>query len=581
MVAQTPDTVSKNIRDKLSVTAPGLSMEIGTVERKIVDACAEAISEATVSQYYNGSLLDIETKGGAELEQILGIFGFGRLQGRRATGVVRVSTSTPAAQDISIQKNTPFSVPRKGPNNTDLTFVTTQPGTILKGGYQIDIPVECTIVGTIGNVSPGSISTLTSVLGAVGVQNVTAMTGGVDPETDDELRARFRATFLRNIAGTEDFYRAMCLQNKNVSQVAIYGPTKKFHTQVVVNENTTNILVPSDVKYVWPDSEFIYKDFGLSTEKFFTKNTDYQFTYSTRPTFAPINRADLKNGEIVDVEFEYTSAASRNDPEKGLTNKVDIYVNGVDPVLVKEKTYLASTTFSSNQNHDLYYQKFLREGTNTPPSPTNRFTQLGSAPVVSFPDKIQIKNVVYEKGTHYFVVRAKNDPLAGSERERFGIEWLPTGPASFVDLEFQFTYNRVPELLNAQLKQSKQITTDVLVKQADYRYLDVHLSLEYNRGYAIQQVNNAVVNAIRSYISGVGFGGWIEISDIIMVAHQVPGVDNVWLTKQSENSAKYGIADWRNTSRSQSFGLWEEDFKIGDSQIPVLLNVIFSRKANR
>ena len=105
MVAQTPDTVSKNIRDKLSVTAPGLSMEIGTVERKIVDACAEAISEATVSQYYNGSLLDIETKGGAELEQILGIFGFGRLQGRRATGVVRVSTSTPAAQDISIQKN--------------------------------------------------------------------------------------------------------------------------------------------------------------------------------------------------------------------------------------------------------------------------------------------------------------------------------------------------------------------------------------------------------------------------------------------------------------------------------------------
>ena len=66
-----------------------------------------------------------------------------------------------------------------------------------------------------------------------------------------------------------------------------------------------------------------------------------------------------------------------------------------------------------------------------------------------------------------------------------------------------------------------------------------------------------------------------------ILSWSVPGVDNVWLTKQSENSAKYGIADWRNTSRSQNFGLWEEDFKIGDSQIPVLLNVVFSRKANR
>lgn len=582
MVAQTPDAVSKNIRDKLSVTAPGLSLEVGTVERKLVDACAEAISEATVSSYYNASLLDIETKGGAELEQILGIFGFGRLQGRRATGVVRVSTSVAATQPIPISQGTPFSVPRKGPNNSDLVFNTTQPATITVGSYSVDIPVQCSIIGSIGNVGPSAISTLTSALGAVSVENLSAMIGGVDPETDDELRARFRATFLRNIAGTEDFYRSLCIQNKNVSQVAVYGPTTRFRTQVAVGANVTRLDVPfNDFKFVWPDSEYIYKDYGLKDEKFFTKNTDYTFEYTTQPSFTPVNRSDFKVGEIVDVEFEYTSTASRNDPDRGITNKVDIYVNGVDPVLVTEKTYLSGEIFSSSANSRLYVNNFVRIGTNTPPIQTNRFMQLGSAPIVSFPSKIVVNNTTYTKGEHFYVVRSVKSNLGGSEREICGIEWTPQGPANYTDVEVSFTYNRVPELLNAQLKQSKQITTDVLVRQAEYTYLDVHLSIEYDRGYNIQQVNNNATNAVRTYISGLTFGQWVELSDITTIVHQVQGVDNVWVTELKENSAAYGIKQYTSSERILQNGIHAEDFRLRDNQIPVLLDVKFTRKANR
>ena len=76
----------------LAKTAPGFSLELGTPERKIVDAVAEAISEAYIDQYLVGSLMDIESKAGLELEQWVGIFGFGRLQGRKATGTVRVAS---------------------------------------------------------------------------------------------------------------------------------------------------------------------------------------------------------------------------------------------------------------------------------------------------------------------------------------------------------------------------------------------------------------------------------------------------------------------------------------------------------
>src|SRR6478736_9244502 len=134
---------------KLKITAPGMSFELGTPERKIVDAVAEAISEAYVDQYLVGSLLDIETKAGLELEQWVAIFGFGRLQGRQATGVVRVELATPNAQDLPIGQGTQFYTRSGLPGVADqLYFSATQAVVIPAGSYVADVPVQCTVVGT-------------------------------------------------------------------------------------------------------------------------------------------------------------------------------------------------------------------------------------------------------------------------------------------------------------------------------------------------------------------------------------------------------------------------------------------------
>lgn len=580
-MSKTPDQIAREMLAKLAVTAPGLSFELGTPERKIIDANAEAVSEAYVDQYLVGSLLDIESKAGLELEQWVGIFGFGRLQGRKATGIVRVELSTANPQDISIPLGSQFytrtSLPSSG---QPLYFASTQAVVIPGGSYVTDIPVECTLVGVSGNVGPDSVVFLGDVLGATSVTNLQAFTGGVDVETDAELRQRFKDTFLRNIAGTEDWYLGLCYQNQNVSKAACFGPIRKYATQVAVPSVTVSLPVTADVKYAWNAGETIFKDLGQDTETFYRPIDDYNFTSGASPQVTRVGTGTMVVGEIIDVEFEYTTKSSRNDPQNGITNKVDIFVNGADPYTITERTVVTSQTLSASSSNLLYTGNFARVGSTGSPSSTNRFMRLGSVPVLSFPSTVTIGVTQYQQGTHYHVLRGTTLE-AGSIREVAGIEWTPAGPSNNTPITVSYVYNRVPEVLNAVVKQSKQITTDTLVHQAAYAYLRVHLSIEYDRGYVVSQVNNAINDRLRTYFAGLPYGAWVELSDVSLATHQVLGVDNVYLTPSTEDAVNYGIKVYGNSADISPLVIQTDDFKLTDNQLPIFLEAVTLRKANR
>ena len=580
-MAKTPDQISADILAKLAITIPGLSFELGTPERKIIDACAEAISEAYVDQYLLGSLLDIDTKTGLELEQFVGIFGFGRLTGRQATGVVRVELTTANVQDIPLALGTQFYTRTALPGTvTPIYFSSTQAVVIPSGSYVADVPIQCTTVGVAGNVPPDSIVYLGSVIGASSVTNLTSLTGGVDTETDDELRQRFKDTFLRNIAGTADWYLGLAFQNTNVSKAIVFGPITKYATQIPVPSASVNLPVTADVKYAWPGGESVFQNLGTDGETFYRAIDDYNFTGGANPQLARVTSGALVVADIIDIEFEYTTRSSRNDPQNGITNKVDVFVNGQDPYTVTERTVVAAQTFSSTSTDLLYTGNFARVGDTGAPSASNRFMRLGSVPVVSFPDSIVVGGTNYQQGVHYYIVRGTS-LLAGSVREVAGIEWTNAGPPTGTPLTLTYIYNRVPEVLGAVIKQGKQITTDVLVHQASYLYIQPCFSIEYNRGLALTTVNNAIIDRLQSYFNGLRFGDWIEISDMMLAVHQVVGVDNVSLTASSENGTNYGIkvygASNDNTVQSQPIA----DFKLPDNTLPQLLTPYLLRRPNR
>jgi uncharacterized phage protein gp47/JayE len=585
-VSKTPDQVVADMLAKLKVTVPGFSFELGTPERKILDAVGESISEAYVDQYLVGSLLDVNSKSGLELEQFVGIFGFGRLQGRQASGVVRVELSTANTQDIPIALGTQFYT-KQGAANSDnpLYFSSTQSVVIPAGSFVADVPVQCVSVGTLGNVPPDSITYLGAIIGATSVTNLTAMTGGVDVENDSELRQRFKDTFMRNIAGTEDWYLGLAYQNQNVSRAVCFGPIRKYVTQIAVPSSgaTLNLapLLAADVKYAWPQGESVFKNLGQDDEVFYRPGDDYIFTSGSSPQFTNVSSGQLVVGDIVDLEFEYTTQSSRCQPQNGILNKVDMFVNGSDPYLITERTVVSSTTLSSNSADELYTGNFARVGATGTPSASSRFMRLGSVPIITFPSTVVVGVQPYVQGTDYQLLRGTT-LLAGSVREVAGIEWLPGhGPASGTPMTLTYTYNRVPEVLGAVVKQGKQVTTDVLVHQAAYSYMRVHLSVEYDRGLVISQVENAIQTRLRQFFSGQGYGAWVELSDIALAVHQVLGVDNVTLTTNSENATDYGIKLYGSSSDTVPTVIQTADFKLPDNTLPIFLEAKLLRKANR
>lgn len=103
-----------------------------------------------------------------------------------ATGVVTVTgkegTEIPVGFIVSTASATDVS---------SVSFKTLEAAVIPASG-SVDIPVECTIAGTEGNVSIDTIILLSSSLSnaLTGVTNANATTGGTDEEDDDALRGR-------------------------------------------------------------------------------------------------------------------------------------------------------------------------------------------------------------------------------------------------------------------------------------------------------------------------------------------------------------------------------------------------------
>lgn len=577
-MSHTPAEVAAAIINTLKTTAPGLSCELGTPERKIIDACSEAISEAYIDQYIVGSLLDIETKSGLELEQFVGIFGYGRLMGRQATGVVRVELTTVSPKDIDIPKGTQFYT-KTGISGTatPLYFPSTQDVVLVSGTYSCDVPVECQDTGTKGNIPPDSITYLGTIIGASSVSNLTAMTGGVDVETDEELRQRFKDTLLRNVAGTADWYKAICLQNKKVNKVQVYGPTTTYRTQISAPATSDTLSVTDDVKYVWPKMESVFINLGKETETFYRAYDDYIMGSGPgAPGFQRVGTGQIQTGDIIDVEFQYTTSCSRNDPNSGITNKVDIFIDGVDPYTVTEKTVVSADTLGVNAGN------FERVGSAGVPSSTNRFMRLGSVPVVSFPSTITVGPMVYTMGTHYYLLK-DTTLTAGSKYETSGIEWEPDGPTDGTELTLNYIYNRAPELLTAVINSGKQITTDVMVHQADYQYLVPCLTVEYDRSYDIATVNSAINNRLQNYFQTMGFGSWVLMSNMCLAVQQVFGVANVYLTPYAESDhTHYGVMVYDNSDDPLPSGAPEAaDFKLKDSVLPKFLRTVITRRATR
>jgi uncharacterized phage protein gp47/JayE len=580
-MAQTPDQIVQKMLATLNATMPTLSCALGTPERKILEAVAEAISEAYVGNYYNGSLFDVDTKSGLELEQFVGIFGFGRLQGSAARGTVTITVQASAVHDQSFALGTLFyTTPGLSGLANQLYYSSTSAVVLTAGSLTTNIPVRCTTVGSNGNVPPDSITYITSQIGGSTCTNLSAMIGGTDTETDQELRQRFKDTLLRNVAGTSDFYEALCQQNTNVSRVVVFGPLSLYQTQITVPSTELVLPVNQDVKYAWPQMESVFAGLGSESETFFSPLDDYTYAGGTTPSITTLSSGALEPliGTVVNLEFQYTTRSSRNNPLIGITNKVDCFVDGVNPVAITEQTVVSASTLNTTSTDPLYTGNFQRIGSPGSPASGNRFMRLGSTPIVNFPSTITVGGTVYTQGTHYFLLQGTT-LLRGSQQEISGIEWTSAGPATNTELALNYVYNNVPEVLNALISSGKQLTTDVMVHQGDFIYLQPCVNIEYDPNYSVSTVNSAIVTRLQSFFSQFQFGQQVKLASLMMFIMQTNGVVDVTLTTSTENSSNYGVQVYHSSINVTPDAREVTDFKLNDNQLAFYQGVVITQVA--
>lgn len=635
------DQVTQQIINQLKLLDPAVSAEVGTPERKLIEATAELIASQQVDFTVLNSQTDLSSLSGGRIDAYLAIYNFGRQQATPSYGTVAFSRSTPAAAPITIPQGTQVIANLDDSTFPQLTFITTQTVVLEQGSTTVSAPVQCTIAGTIGNIEASKIvgfGGLAPITGISTVTNAQAFSGGTDEEDDATYVSRFQNTFLRNISGTTDMFLALAVSLNGITKANVVGPISRYQEYVQVPAADSNQVTPYDPagttfpdkgtsaestipysKYTYP-TNFYVTDGTLdpATAVFFKPGVDYIFNtppwngttgavdgsnpHNPDVTFLDVTgvlNADIATGDVLFLEHAYVSKNSRNEISLGITNCVDVFVNGSNPTTVdSEEIVPTSTNALQNSNSALWTYQHPTATTviNFKRKIDGRNAAVGSLvqplywqPVLDVPDSIQVGSDTYYKANfynssdstyynqydgvtysvkaHYCVVEEVNS-YYGTIRARSGIEWFQTGTTNnylngalvgdnittssytgvkietLVGTQFSivgYTYDKNVSDLQAIMEKNKQVTTDVLVHRTKYRYFRPIVTIMYSFGATQSVVNASIIANLESFFENQYYGTAIQLSDILQTIHNTPGVDNVRWTNQATLSSHTGV----------------------------------------
>lgn len=568
------NVIVEQMRSHLAVSDPDLDTSAGTTTRKIIDVVAESIAESYLDSHMLNYQYDVDSKTGGDLDtftQVVG--GITRLTGRRATGSITFSVGAPsvkASQMIAI----PFGTQVRSRNDDSVVAVTIAGAAIYPGENNVTVPVQVLTPGPEGNVAMGSLTVILSPLDGISfASNLSALSGGANQESDAELRARWKQTAFRSMAGTESMYLAQAHNNINVSAAKIIGSSLTWTEQVQPYYATTGAysgrLVAQSTNpgcaYAYPTGVTVGGDIANGLTLPF--GTAYSFDTSVNPPMVvfseSVNRYATGAGEemanieggVLDLEYRFVPTSSRNDPDGSrfnrgaVMNKVDIVVGGKNPVAVTQSMpFTNKLTFNSNPSSAYYTGNFERvDGVR--PAAGNVFIPLQYGPILSVPNTLTIGTSTYglvgstSNATFKNAYRLVHDttPNGRAYNSMFGLEFsaasLPqNGKNMVVGNNASYVYNSVPTDVQSAIEHWRLVGTDVLVHGAITRQIRVSCAIMYQRTFHRADVDTQIEKALSILFDKSGLGQTLQVSDVEQAIHSVAGVDNVRLLTADDHS---------------------------------------------
>ena len=656
----TVNEITQSIITQARLIDPNISLEVGTPERKIVEAVAEAISIASVDIEVLTGQLYLDELAGSRIDSFTSLFGFSRQIGTRSSGIVTLSRDSAGTYDTTIPKGTQFST-RAGNGVPGLVFVATETVVLSANSTRVLVRVECTTIGGIGNIPAGAIDSLPNSINIPGISRVTnevPTSGGMNSESDEQLKIRFQNTIFRNMAGTVDQFLALCLSHPAVTKANVIGPQSKYVEYIQIPktpDNSVSIYANGQHTYTTTVSSVPYSKYTFSNNyylaqgsgknaKFLKPGKDYVFNNPASyvngaaeqvaiksPNVTLIGGSTVANGVTIDYpdnvlffEHTYTSKASRNNPNLGIYNCVDVYVNGEQSQLASSEEAFPSsaTTLQGSATKSYYYKDWVRTATNTNAKIGNRLHVFYFQPMINIPSmSITIGETTYYEAryvhpdspsvgwttkvyrkppsagglyvgdyfidkefttpaipAHYFIVEDVSTNR-GTVRARNGIEWLSNvGELQGKSFNVDYNYNLAVWQLQAVLEGSKQITTDPLVHSSVFKYFRMYLTVMYVNGFTEENVNKQIYDSVVAYLNTQYYGTTIQMSDILQVVHNTSGVDNVrWTYERPINDVKNQQHKLEIVTKyGSSFEVpayRDKDFILNDDELPALADI--------
>lgn len=540
------DDIVTQMRDALQLADPEIDTSVGTPLRKIMDAIAASLAGAYIEQHLLSYAYDIDSKVDADLDAFTQLFGIARMAARRSVGTVTFSRTGDTTATVFIPVGTEVST-----TDTSVVVQTVTGGTLMPGATSVTVSVQAVVAGPEGNLGAGAANLITSPIQGVGsVVNPAAFTGGMARETDSELRDRWKATVFRSLAGTEQMYLGVALDDADCYAASVVGAssTRTEILQVPVSGDATASI--TDAKFIYSSPVQVTKADGTQL----AGGYDYQWIPSNPPAIHSLSTAFPAAGELITVDYQYLPVVSRNDPATTITNRVDLFVGGTRAQSAQVgMVFRTANAFTSSSGVDLTAANWIRLDQTHPDVP-NVFVQLPYGPILTVPATLSVGGTTYGLAsvahpmgtvsgsiTYAYQIVHNSTVFGWTPTSKFGLEWhhsfLPTDGTAFnMGDAGDYTYNEVPASVQDVVNRWRLAGVDAQVHQAQTQWLRFTLGLMYTQtatGTAAS-VQAAVQAALSDYLGRLGFSAAIQVSDVLEVVHQVSGVDNVRLLNGSD-----------------------------------------------
>lgn len=556
-MSATLQDIAAQIIANLRTTDPDLDTSIGTTTRKIIDAVSEQIAEAYVDQQLVTYQYDIDSKSDAALDDFVQLFGMARLAAKRASGIVVFSRASNLSSSVTIPVNTQIAS-----NTNPSVVVQTVTGAYMDVGVsQVSVPVQAVVAGSAGNVPAGTLVTInTPVSGVSAVTNPDGLSGGLDQEGDLALRARWKKTVFRSLAGTEQMYLGVALDDPDCYIANVLGAAKHRREQVQIVSGKA-VTTVADARFVYPSPVFVGQD--VDAGDIYLPDADYTWNTSVNPPeIDVINATAIPDGTIVEVDFQYEPQWSRNDVQGGITNRVDIWCGGSRARSATQVIgFRQANRFTATATDTLYTGNFVAED-DTNPTANNVFVPLAFGPVLTVPSSLTINGVIYAEATPesplgstgtvggqtvysaYRIVHQGGAP-GYTPTSYFGLEWssafLPPNDSVFtIGDDGDYTYNSMVTDIQLAIDRWRLLGVDAKVHAAKQVFLKFNLAIMYSPSVAPETVDTQIDNALATFLLQTDFETSVQVSDILQIVHNVVGVDNVRFLNGTDYGAYNG-----------------------------------------